>query len=307
MMSLSVCIPTYRRGQVLLGTIEQLLDLHDQADEIIVIDQTEEYEQGTKRALAQLARSGAIRWIHLDEPSIPRAMNRGLLEARGALVLFLDDDIVLDGELVARHRQTHERYSVAAVVGRIIQPWEDRVLSLDTLSYPVGDKADPDAFRFNSGKRCKVYRAMAGNLSVKRQVAIAVGGFDENFVCVAYRFEAEFSDRLYAHGHSILFEPDASIRHLKVTEGGTRSFGEHFRTVHPGHSVGRYYYLLVAKRVPKRWRRLFVAPLQAVVTSFHMLHPWWIPLTLVAEFWGFFWALALRLQGPRYIDSEYRI
>jgi len=36
---------------------------------------------------------------------------------------------------------------------------------------------------------------MGGNFSVKRDLALRLGGFDENFVHVAYRFEAEFCDR----------------------------------------------------------------------------------------------------------------
>ena len=34
-------------------------------------------------------------------------MNRGLREAKGDIVLFLDDDIIQDKNLVAAHRETH--------------------------------------------------------------------------------------------------------------------------------------------------------------------------------------------------------
>ena len=37
---------------------------------------------------------------------------------------------------------------------------------------------------------------MGGNFSVRRDIALRLGGFDEQFVRVAYNFEAEFAHRL---------------------------------------------------------------------------------------------------------------
>ena len=49
-------------------------------------------------------------------------MNRGLREAKGDIVLFLDDDIIPDKNLVAAHRETHvEHPDTWAVVGQVIQ------------------------------------------------------------------------------------------------------------------------------------------------------------------------------------------
>ena len=49
-------------------------------------------------------------------------MNRGLREAKGDIVLFLDDDIIPDKNLVAAHRETHvEHPDTWAVVGQVMQ------------------------------------------------------------------------------------------------------------------------------------------------------------------------------------------
>ena len=142
---------------------------------------------------------------------------------------------------------------------------------------------------------------MGCNFSVRRDVALALGGFDENFVKVAYRFEAEFAYRLRRAGHRIYYQPAACIHHLKVTTGGTRSFGEHLTTVKPDHAVGAYYYSL---RTWDGWASLGVflgRPLRAAMTRHHLRRPWWIPATLIAEITGMLWALALYLRGPRYL------
>jgi GT2 family glycosyltransferase len=139
---------------------------------------------------------------------------------------------------------------------------------------------------------------------VKRAVALGLGGFDENFVHVAYRFEAEFCDRALSAGERIVFEPGASIRHLRVASGGTRSYGEHLTTVKPSHAVGAYYYLLRARRVRHRFGAILWRMIRSVRTRHHLRHPWWIPGTLFAELWGLLWALRLYFGGPRLLGCR---
>jgi hypothetical protein len=136
---------------------------------------------------------------------------------------------------------------------------------------------------------------MGGNFSVLRQLAIRLGGFDENFVRVAYRFEAEFAQRWLGSGRRIYFEPAACLHHLKVADGGTRSYGDHRSTWRPDHSVGAYYYALRTGV----WRDFLVRPLQAMATRHHLRHPLAIPTTILAELGGMLWAVGLFLRGPK--------
>jgi len=288
---ISIVIPTYCRDQVLLDTLDSLFRLQPRAAEILVVDQTPAHVPETEARLRQLDGAGSIRWLRLDRPSIPGAMNTGLLRAKEGIVLFLDDDIVPDGGLVAAHLRAHMEDGVGLVAGRVLQPWD----------VTTSGAFDVSTFRFSSTQRCLVCGFMGGNFSVKRALGLTLGGFDENFVHVAYRFEADFADRLLAMGVRILFEPAASIRHLKVPAGGTRVYGDHLRTVRPSHAVGEYYYLL------RRWRssyalpRLFRRPIAAITTRHHLRRPWWIPVTIAAEVLGFCWGLGLALRGPRYL------
>jgi glycosyltransferase involved in cell wall biosynthesis len=297
-MKLTVVIPTYNREQVLLDTLDQLLALDCRADEILVIDQTPEHQAETNVRLKQLANENKITWRRIERPSIPTAMNLGLQQASGDIVLFLDDDIEITSALVEAHAREYLEEGVDAVVGQVVQSWQ-QPLAANVSGYPVGLENDPDAFQFNSSSRCEVKRIMAGNLSVRKRAALRMGGFDENFVRVAYRFEAEFAERFVNAGHRIIFQPNASIRHLKVPEGGTRAYGEHLTTISPSHAVGRYYYMLTARNVPHRATQFLSAPFSSVMTRFHLRRPWWIPVTLVSELGGMLWALGLRWKGPQ--------
>lgn len=292
--NVSVVIPTYQRERVLVETIDHLLRLEVSPAEILIVDQTERHEPGTYRELAGLEREGRIRWLRLSDPSVTHAMNVGLDKARNDIVLFLDDDIIPGAELIAAHARAQAQEACNIVAGQVLQPGEE----------PSAEAATDAQFRFCSVRRRHISELMGGNFSIKRRVALELGGFDENFVHVAYRFEAEFASRALAAGEKILFEPEASIRHLKASTGGTRAYGEHLTTIKPSHSVGEYYYLLRSKATSRRALKILARPLRAIRTRHHLAHPWRIPGTLVAETWGFLWAVALAARGPRLIERH---
>jgi GT2 family glycosyltransferase len=289
---ISVAIPTYQREQVLLDTVHYLLALECPPGEILLLDQTTQHELATETELAQLADAGRITWVRLSVPSIPQAMNQGLVRARHDLVLFLDDDIRPDPDLIAAHARAHRQTPGVIVAGRVLQPWHAGQF----------DSVAARRFGFNSPQGRNVDEFMGGNFSLDRNSALALGGFDENFVRVAYRFEAEFALRWRRASRQIWYACDALIHHLKAADGGTRVFGDYLRTAVPAHSVGEYYFAIHA-RPPSWWRILYVRPFRAIATRHHLRRPWWIPVTLVAELGGFAWALVLAFRGPRFVRA----
>lgn len=283
---MTVAIPTYRREIVLIETLQYLLSLSQLAAEILVLDQTEQHEPATATALQNMATCGQIRWIQLAEPSIPKAMNQGLLLATQAVVLFVDDDIKPEPGLLFAHLAAHSVHGDVIVAGRVIQPWHEGV------HFSVGDTVHLAGL-----EQGWINEFIGCNFSVQRSSALALGGFDENFIRVAYRYEAEFAHRFCASGGRIWFEPTACLHHLKDASGGTRTYGEHLTTWRPDHAVGAYYFALRTGA----WRELLTRPLRSVMTRFHLRRPWWIVGTLWAEVRGLVWALRLRASGPRYV------
>lgn len=290
-MPISIVIPTYQREQVLLDTLGFLLELPLCAAEIIVVDQTVRHEFATEQALAALSAAGKIVWVRVEWASIPRAMNRGLCLASQPLVLFLDDDIRPASELVSAHVEAHRAWPDVIVAGRVLQPWH------------IGKDFSADRhFHFASVRPDSIKEFMGGNFSIRRDTALGLGGFDENFVLVAYRFEAEFAYRFLRSKREIRFVPAACIDHLKSAAGGTRAHGKLLTTMRPSHSVGSYYFLL---RTEPWWRCVGMIcwkPFRAVTTRHHLRRPWWILPSFIAELRGVWWALQLFVCGPRYIE-----
>jgi GT2 family glycosyltransferase len=320
-VAITIAIPTYERGTVLCETIEQLLALGSgqyavgrrqeiqpaagfspayrseahcilptaspAADEIVIVDQTREHPREVAARLEAWQRANAIRLIRLDAPSITRAMNTALREAKSTHVLFLDDDIIPSPQLLAAHGKAVTEAGVWAVVGQVLQPGETPAHFTDDELHR-GVLRDLE-FRFTHDTACDVQNVMAGNLCVDRERALSIGGFDEHYSAVAYRFETDFALRVIAGGGRIRYEPSASIRHLKAPGGGVRMWGDHRTSASPAHSMGDYYF--ARRHVPHFWRYVLTRLRKNVLTRFHLKHPWTIPLKVLGEIRGLLRAL----------------
>ncbi len=292
---ITVAIPTYNRSEILCATVERLLALDPAPDEILLVDQTLSHPPLIAARLASWEKAGTLRVIRQEQPSIPTAMNTALEESKHRYVLFLDDDIIPSEHLLEFHRSALRDADVWAVVGQVLQPGEEAEFFPDSMLH-LGILPDLE-FRFSHAAPCDVQNVMAGNLAVDREKALAIGGFDENFIAVAYRFETDFALRLIGAGGRIRYEPAASIRHLKVPSGGVRAWGDHRSSVSPMHSVGDYYFARL--HVQEFWHYVGKRLVGNVATRYHLRHPWTIPTKLVGELRGMALSRRLLRRGRR--------
>ena len=303
-LTMSIVIPTYGREGVLTDTIEQLLAQTDSTPgfiELIVVDQTARHAEDTQARLDRWRQDGRIRWIHFDIPHLTRAMNHGLQQAAGQIVLFVDDDIIPCPDLLIQHLDAYRRIpDLWGIVGQVLQPGEKpEVLPYTARGGALRRYMD---FPYRRTEGAFIENAIACNFSVVRDKAIALGGFDENYgPPVASRFETEFAKRLIKAGGRIWFEPKASIRHLRAPSGGTRSQGSHMSSASPCFGVGDYYFALKHDSGWEQGWYILKRPFREIRTRFHLRHPWWIPVKFVGELRAIAEALSLHRRGPQLI------
>ncbi|HXI93329.1 MAG TPA: glycosyltransferase [Blastocatellia bacterium] len=278
--SISVVLPTFKREGLLVDTIEALLPLVTEGDEILIIDQTPEHDSETGAALSNWASRGEVRWIRKTRPSQNEAMNAAARLARGEVLLFLDDDILPSSMLLKAHRAAHAKDPmVPAVCGQVLQPWNE---------YPV-----PDVRNFELGfdaaysKNAEIISLMAGNFSIRRSLFIELGGMDENYRGSNYRNDSELAYRIVKQSkRRIAFLPEAGIRHL-LAGGGNRAFGAKDSWGGIGGSIGDYYFALrCLTPASAAWhclRRLLKEP----VNRYTVRRPWLIPWLYLREIVAF--------------------
>jgi GT2 family glycosyltransferase len=206
--TIAVAIPTYGRDEVLIDTIRNVLAQARRPDEIIVVDQTELHEDHVERCLRDFHYQKQIRWIKHSPPNLPGARNRAVNEARSDLIIFIDDDVVLPKDYVLRHLRSHDRTKYAAIVGPVVE--NQKLIDSWGLDW--------------TGKELvgNTRELRGGNFSIKRDVFIACGGFDEGFVRSANYEENDFARRLLKYGYLIGFNEQVRLLHLKAPVGGCR-------------------------------------------------------------------------------------
>lgn len=291
MKPLSVIVPTFRREDVLVDSLQALARQLRAGDELIVVDQTPQHEPPTSATLERLAASGVIRWLRRSRASQNEAMNLAALIASHETLVFLDDDIVPGETLLDAYRELFANgESPAAACGQVLQPWD---------AAPVDDVEDFDlGFTPAYSRACDARFLIGANFAIRKSVYLAVGGMDENFTGANYRNDTELAYRVWAATQgSIRFEPAAALRHL-FAGGGNRAFGAKDTWGHIGGSIGDYYFALkwlpARQLLPYIFRRL----VRATFNRNTVTHPWLVPSMALREIVAFASAARRLLMRP---------
>jgi glycosyltransferase involved in cell wall biosynthesis len=111
-LSVSTVIPTFNRAHLIRRAIDSVLEQLSPADELIVVD-----DGSTDETPAVLSTYGArLRYVRTENRGAGAARNRGIREARGDLVAFLDaDDQWMPGKLDLARRWLEVRVDVLFV------------------------------------------------------------------------------------------------------------------------------------------------------------------------------------------------
>ncbi len=131
-MQLSVVLSTWNRAHLLGDSLRALAAQEvppGLAWEIVVVDNNS--TDATPRVVAEFAeafarRSPAVPIRRVFEPAqgLSHARNRGVREARGAIVAFSDDDVLPASDWVAAIPAAMDRWSADGVGGRILPRFE---------------------------------------------------------------------------------------------------------------------------------------------------------------------------------------
>jgi glycosyltransferase involved in cell wall biosynthesis len=195
MVGVSIIIPTYNRCAQLKRVLQALeaQDFPLNTFEVIVV--SDGSTDGTAEFLTTVATPLQLRPVLQNNRGVAAARNRGIAEARGALVLFIDDDVVPTPGFIMEHVDRHIAAGANAVVlGPMLTPpdfqmtpwvaWEQTMLTkqYDALAQGLWE---PTARQFYTG-----------NSSLARRHLQAVGGFDPTYrraedVELAYRLESQ--------------------------------------------------------------------------------------------------------------------
>jgi GT2 family glycosyltransferase len=225
---LSVVIPTFNRRDSLRVTLDALTAQEPVSGGVEVLVVSDGSSDGTDAYLREWA--AAESWLR-PRPLFQanggpaRARNHGVTEARGDVIIFIDDDVEPLPGYLRTHAARHRADDTLVLIGpmsrdphrRPREPvwiaWEHAMLQKQYDSWQRGVWAEDD---------CGPHNFYTGNASVRRAHVMQVGGFDEGFT---RQEDVELAMRMERTcGVHFRFDPKLAALHrpLRTFEGWLR-------------------------------------------------------------------------------------
>lgn len=231
-LTATVAICTANRRDRLAETLGELLPIVDsRSAEVVVVDNGS--TDATPRLLAEIvaAHPGTVRAVREERAGLSAARNRAVREARGELVLFLDDDALPGPGWIETYVAAFRDPRVAAAGGPVepifdgaLPDWLDRRFLPYLSAWDRGSDVAP--LRYNELPR-------GANMAFRRASFTGYGEFLEQLGRKGDSLrsceEIEYCLRLERGGETILYLPSAGVRHHVGTQRLTVSWmGERF-------------------------------------------------------------------------------
>ncbi len=213
---LSVVIATYNRPQELARCLEALSAAARRIPrrdlEVVVVDDGSDRPDAVGAA-GPFRRSLRLRLIRGPHRGLAAARNRGIRAARGHVLLFLNDDVILPPGGLEAHIRFHRDHPEVWVgmLGRV--EWAPELEISPIMGYVTG--AGGQQFDFKGlipGKEVDFWHFYGTCLSLKRDFIIRHGEFFDPAFTYGWD-DIEFGYRLAQRGLKVYYRPEAVAYH----------------------------------------------------------------------------------------------
>jgi GT2 family glycosyltransferase len=219
--SITIGIATFNRKVFLVDTVQSIVEQNnDSVIEIIIVDQTPDEKTTNELENYFKTLNYNIKYLVQKKPAVCLARNTIILQAKGDIILFFDDDVILGKQCIKSHQSVYNNHNIKSCIGHIYHRKASYDYNLLDINNPrigtdniINDDAQLDLNYSGVSISC--------NQSFERETLIRIGGFDENFVGGYYE-DADLGLRLKKEGYKIAFHPGAMVIHVKAPQGGLR-------------------------------------------------------------------------------------
>ncbi len=220
----TVIVATHDRPTRLLRCLQSLLHNDYPHYDVVVVDNAPSTDETGLLVANHFGDDPRITYLQENLPGLGRAHNTGMAAARGSIVAFTDDDVIVDAHWISHLVAAFDDQSVGCVTGRIAPLSLDSPAKQWLESYAGFSKGNERrTFDLNGHRPADIlfpYTAgrfgSGANMAFRANVLHDIGGFDPalGVGSAAYGGDdlAAFF-KVVTQGHRLVYEPAALVQH----------------------------------------------------------------------------------------------
>lgn len=219
-MEISVILCTFNRCTSLASTLESIAasQIPEEIEwEVLVVDNNSTDQTREVVESFCLRYQGRFRYIFELQQGLSFARNAGVREARGQILAFTDDDVIVDPKWLHNLTASFEKGEWAGTGGRIVAANSFTCPGWLSLQGPFNSGGVIALFDLGD-RPCAISRPPFGaNMSYRREMFQKYGYFRTDLGRRAGSMlsneDTEFGRRLMARGERLWYEPSAVVYH----------------------------------------------------------------------------------------------
>ena len=226
-------MPTHNRSELLQATLASISALHLPAGveaECVVVDNRS--TDNTSGVVAEFANNSALptRYVYEGGAGSSYARNRAVEEARGDLILFIDDDAVAEPDWAAEMLAEIERRQLDVACGMVLPRWSiEPPRWLGPSLYVRLAVHDPARIAVASrAEREMIHNYFSANVGFRRRTFAMFGNFRQDLGVMGGNpmsgEDTELFARIISRGGAVGFAPRARVHHMIPPERMRRPY-----------------------------------------------------------------------------------
>jgi len=284
----SFIIPTHNRAHLLKSLLNNIFSLKSShIFEVVVVDNN---SKDNTKEVAQSFNTSVV-YVFEGNTSFTKARHTGALKAQGEFIIYLDDDVVLETNVIDEVVRLFEQYKDCAVIGGKILPQFEKEPSPWVLE--LQNSFNGLSLHDKGGKQADVGSIPGPFMAIRKTIYDQVGGFPPDTVGVETNKYKKSFRKLYigpgdfgfctkckSAGYRIIYSPNIIIKHIIPEVRLTKSFWI-------SRMQGEGHYIAVTRNVMKEFKISGFAKAKKILRDSGLLMKY------------FFKARLRRLQGSK--------